>query len=101
MFRRTKEMLSIGIPDSSELVIYHGITDIQKNIYRAILSKNYRLLSSVIRLLQTSFHPSSSLEIWIVKTKIAQELVRDRPLLGRIVLLVAYPFYCHQMACWA
>lgn len=42
IIRRTKEMVHINIPNSSELVIYHGITDIQKNLYRAVLTKNYQ-----------------------------------------------------------
>ncbi|KAM3721998.1 Chromodomain-helicase-DNA-binding protein 1-like [Dirofilaria immitis] len=47
LIRRTKQMLRIDIPDSSELVIYHGITEIQKNIYRAILSKNYKYFENI------------------------------------------------------
>uniref|UniRef100_A0A0R3RLH1 Helicase n=1 Tax=Elaeophora elaphi TaxID=1147741 RepID=A0A0R3RLH1_9BILA len=47
LIRRTKQMLRTNIPDSSEVIIYHGITEIQKNIYRAILSKNYKYFENV------------------------------------------------------
>uniref|UniRef100_A0A1I8EZQ0 Helicase n=1 Tax=Wuchereria bancrofti TaxID=6293 RepID=A0A1I8EZQ0_WUCBA len=47
LIRRTKQMLRIKIPDSSEVVLYHGITEMQKNIYRAILRKNYQYFENV------------------------------------------------------
>ncbi|VDN28567.1 unnamed protein product [Gongylonema pulchrum] len=64
MFRRTKEMLSIGIPDSSELIIYHRITEIQKNLYLATLTKNYEFFESMdVRKTQTSGSKMSLLNI--------------------------------------
>ncbi|VIO95901.1 Helicase conserved C-terminal domain containing protein [Brugia malayi] len=47
LIRRTKQMLRIKIPDSSEVLLYHGITEMQKNIYRAILRKNYQYFKNV------------------------------------------------------
>ncbi|KAL3997820.1 SNF2 N-terminal domain family protein [Acanthocheilonema viteae] len=47
LIRRTKQILHINIPDSSEVVIYHGLTEMQKNMYRAILSKNYKYFENV------------------------------------------------------
>ncbi|EFO24199.2 hypothetical protein LOAG_04289 [Loa loa] len=47
LIRRTKQILRISIPDSSEVVLYHGITEMQKNIYRAILSKNYKYFENM------------------------------------------------------
>ncbi|EJW87399.1 hypothetical protein WUBG_01691 [Wuchereria bancrofti] len=61
LIRRTKQMLRIKIPDSSEVVLYHGITEMQKNIYRAILRKNYHsklsLLNVLMQLRKCVAHP--------------------------------------------
>uniref|UniRef100_A0A915PGC4 Uncharacterized protein n=1 Tax=Setaria digitata TaxID=48799 RepID=A0A915PGC4_9BILA len=47
LLRRTKQMIHFDIPNRSELIIYHGITEIQKNMYRAILSRNYKYFENM------------------------------------------------------
>jgi hypothetical protein len=34
-------MICSDIPDRSEVILYHGITDVQKNLYKAILCRNH------------------------------------------------------------
>lgn len=42
MIRRLKSEIAIEIPPSSQVVLYHGLSPMQKDLYKAILSKNYR-----------------------------------------------------------
>uniref|UniRef100_F1KTD2 Chromodomain-helicase-DNA-binding protein 1-like protein n=1 Tax=Ascaris suum TaxID=6253 RepID=F1KTD2_ASCSU len=46
MIRRLKSEIAVDIPPSSQVVLYHGLSPMQKDLYRAILSKNYRFLSA-------------------------------------------------------
>uniref|UniRef100_A0A158Q9L0 Helicase ATP-binding domain-containing protein n=1 Tax=Enterobius vermicularis TaxID=51028 RepID=A0A158Q9L0_ENTVE len=41
LMRRVKEEVAIEIPASAEIILYHGMSDIQRSLYRAILCKNY------------------------------------------------------------
>lgn len=41
MIRRTKEEVNIDIPNCMQTILYHGINNLQKKLYRAILLKNY------------------------------------------------------------
>ncbi|VDN56559.1 unnamed protein product [Dracunculus medinensis] len=47
MIRRTKEEVNIDIPNCMQTILYHGINNLQKKLYRAILLKNYEFFDSL------------------------------------------------------
>uniref|UniRef100_A0A915BSU6 Chromodomain-helicase-DNA-binding protein 1-like protein n=1 Tax=Parascaris univalens TaxID=6257 RepID=A0A915BSU6_PARUN len=46
MIRRLKSEIDVDIPPSSQVILYHGLSPMQKDLYKAILSKNYRFLAA-------------------------------------------------------
>ena len=40
LLRRTKEAVLKDLPKKTEIVMYHGISQVQKKLYKAILTKD-------------------------------------------------------------
>lgn len=40
MIRRTKDIVCPDLPEKSEIVLFHGLSDMQKTLYKALLAKN-------------------------------------------------------------
>ena len=47
VLRRTKEDVAINLPPKSELVIFHGLTALQKKLYKTVLLKDSELLNAL------------------------------------------------------
>ncbi|XP_071807715.1 chromodomain-helicase-DNA-binding protein 1-like [Asterias amurensis] len=41
LLRRTKNEVVLDIPKKSEVILYHGLSALQKNLYKAVLTKDY------------------------------------------------------------
>ncbi|TGZ66503.1 hypothetical protein CRM22_005301 [Opisthorchis felineus] len=48
LLRRTKQQVLLDLPPRLDLLIYHSLTPLQKKIYRALLTRNADVLTSVV-----------------------------------------------------
>uniref|UniRef100_A0A0N5AHB5 Chromodomain-helicase-DNA-binding protein 1-like n=1 Tax=Syphacia muris TaxID=451379 RepID=A0A0N5AHB5_9BILA len=48
LLRRTKSEVAIDVPVSTQVILYHGITGLQRNLYRGILARSYKFLQCLV-----------------------------------------------------
>lgn len=41
ILRRTKDIVCTDMPSKSEVILFHNLTNLQKDLYKALLMKNY------------------------------------------------------------